>query len=282
MILLPPPGCRKTRLADRVESFGTTDGSVRTPCFLPSHAAARKDDGRRSGVGLPWFRSDKPAGRVLLRSVLTALLIVLSAMAPGSGAATRAAEGEATRALEGLQRWLDGTSTLSGRFEQTLVTEALGGEIRESGRVYLRRPGYMRWDYEDPENKTALVLNDETLLYLEDEGQLVRGRIDIEAGMLPELLAGDGRLSELFEAEVEDGGVAGTRLRLVPRTEAEVVESVTLTLRSRDHAIESAEVIDPAGNRMDYRFRDLRRNRPLPAGIFDLQVPPGTEIVETP
>ena len=158
----------------------------------------------------------------------------------------------------------------------------LGGEVRESGRLYLRRPGYMRWDYEDPERKSALVLDGDTLLYLEDEGQLIRGRLDSESGLLPDLLAGDGRLRELFVAEI--AGVEGrdTLLRLVPRSSEEALESVTLTLRRRDSAIERAEVLDPAGNRMRYRFLDLRVNRRLPDGIFDLRVPPGTEIVGRP
>lgn len=204
------------------------------------------------------------------------------AVAATGAVAAPAPDAAAALALDGLQRWLDETSTLEARFEQTLVADMLGGEVRESGRLFLRRPGYMRWDYQEPERKSALVLDRETLLYLADEGQLVRGRLDEESGMLPALLAGDGRLRDLFVAETVDGADRRALLRLVPRAAGEAVESVTLRLRSRDSAIEWAEVVDPAGNLMRYEFRDLRRNRRLPPGIFDLQVPPGTEIVGGP
>ena len=57
----------------------------------------------------------------------------------------------------GFQAWLSGTSTLDVRFRQNLVSAALGTTATESGRLYLERPGKLRWDYLDPERKVALV-----------------------------------------------------------------------------------------------------------------------------
>jgi outer membrane lipoprotein carrier protein len=185
-----------------------------------------------------------------------------------------------------LQSWLDGTRDLEARFEQTLVSGALGSGVVESGRLIVDRPGRMRWDYLEPERKVALVEGDSTRLYLAEDRQLWRGRLSDAEGYLPELLASERRLAELFRPElassVREGRGEVYRLRLVPRQASEAFEQVELTLRPPEFAIEAVELLDAAGNRVRYRFRDLRRNRGVPASAFVFEPPSGTEIMAAP
>jgi outer membrane lipoprotein carrier protein len=195
-------------------------------------------------------------------------------------------EPSATEVAAGLQSWLDGTRDLEARFEQTLVSGALGSGAVETGRLIVDRPGRMRWDYLEPERKIALVEGDSTRLYLEEDRQLWRGRLSDADGYLPELFASDRRLAELFRPELaggpREGRGAAYRLRLVPRQASESFEQVELTLRPPDFAIEAVELLDAAGNRVRYRFRDLRRNRGVPASAFVFEPPSGTEIMAAP
>jgi outer membrane lipoprotein carrier protein len=195
-----------------------------------------------------------------------------------------AAEPDAAAVTGGLQEWLDGSRTLAGRFQQRLVSGAFGADEIESGMLYIRRPGTMRWDYTDPEEKTVLVFGRETLMYFAEDEQMIRGALDEESELLPSLLAGGGRISDLFDAELQakpgDGESLSFRLRLVPGGDDDPFEEVVLLLAPGDYAIEAAEVLDGAGNRMIYIFPDLRRNVRLPDGIFSFEPPPGTEIIE--
>jgi outer membrane lipoprotein carrier protein len=189
---------------------------------------------------------------------------------------------DAAGLVAGLQQWLDGTRDLEGRFAQQLVSGALGAGEEESGWLYIQRPGRMRWDYLDPERKVALVDGDRTWLYLEEEEQLLLGRLDEQGDLLPRLLAGEGRVTEDFEVSLlkapDKPGSGPYRLRLVPRGVDPGFEHVVLVLRPPRFAIEAAEVLDAAGNRIVYRFSDLRRNRGLSAGLFQLDPPEGTLI----
>lgn len=209
------------------------------------------------------------------RTTLIALGLVLLA----ASSAQAATPGEV---LAGLQGWLDETRELEAGFEQELLSAALGGGVAESGQLFLSRPGRMRWDYLDPEAKVALIVGADTTLYLAEDQQLIRGRLDSETGLLPALLMGEGRLGELFEVELESAQAEKEewRLLLTPVGAGEGVEEVRLTLGRGDYAIRTAEVLDPAGNRMLYRFARLRRNRGLPAGIFQFEPPPGTSILQ--
>jgi outer membrane lipoprotein carrier protein len=191
---------------------------------------------------------------------------------------------EKTVVLAGLQSWLDGTATLEMRFRQSLISGALGTTASESGRMYLERPGKLRWDYLDPEKKVALLLGDTTALYLEDERLLSRGRLSKEEGLFPRLLAGHDRVDELFAATLvatpATGGKGSYRVRLVPKADRGALTEVTLTLRPPAFSIEGAELLDETGNRTSYTFSNMRRNRGLPDGLFAFEPPPGTEVVD--
>jgi outer membrane lipoprotein carrier protein len=213
-----------------------------------------------------------------LRFVTACLAVLIAATAPASSAPDRAAA-----AVAGLQAWLDGTQTLEARFRQSLVSGALGTSAIESGRLYLERPGRLRWDYLVPERKIALLVGDRTELFLEEDRQLMRGRLNADSALFPRLLAGRDRVTALFQATVVDdpgGSTAGTRLKLVPREHGGSLTEVTLLLRTKDWAIEGAEVLDEMGNRTTYVLSGVTRNRKLPAGIFAFEPPPGTEVVD--
>ncbi len=221
-----------------------------------------------------------PRGRV--RTVGFAWLATLALVA--APAAVPAADADRSAALERVQSWLDGASTLSGEFEQTLVSGALGGDVVETGRLWIRRPGSMRWDYDVPERKTAIVRDGRTLLYLEAERQAIEGTLEQGGEVLLSLLAGDRPLTALFaEATArEDDPVAprGAELvRLRPLEADGTFESVALVVRRKSGAILAARVRDSAGNVMDYAFPDLRRNVELPPDTFDFRIPEGTEVL---
>ncbi|MBZ5637979.1 MAG: outer membrane lipoprotein carrier protein LolA [Acidobacteriia bacterium] len=219
---------------------------------------------------------------------VSGVAMVLAALVVSGGAGMRAEAEPAVGGgeIEGLERWLDGTNDLTCRFEQRLLSGALGAGTRESGVFYLLRPGRLRWDYLHPEPKTAIVEGARTLLYIPEDRQLIRGRLDPDQDLLPALLAGRGAIGGLFDAEFL--GYAGSgaarifRVRLVPHAVRGGVEEVVLTVRTPGGAIEGAEVLDPAGNRMQYLFTRVRRNTGLSASVFTFEPPPGTEIVDSP
>jgi outer membrane lipoprotein carrier protein len=211
--------------------------------------------------------------------VIAAGLLILLA-AGGAPAADRAT------VVAGLQAWLDGTSTLEMRFRQTLVSSALGTASEENGRIYLERPGKLRFDYLEPDRKVALLIGDRTELYIEDGRELTRGHVGGEQSLFPRLLSGRDRLEDLFRATLvatpTAGGAGRYRLRLTPKTEAGSTAEVTLDLAPAGYAIEGAEMLDEAGNRTAYVFSDRKRNKRLPVGVFAFEPPPGTEVVDTP
>lgn len=189
-------------------------------------------------------------------------------------------------ALTGVQRWLDGTHDLQASFRQAVLSGALGVGPEESGRVYVARPGRMRWDYLEPERKVAIVEGDRTRLYLAEDAELWEGSLDPTERLLPELLAGTRRLDALFDCRPEAGPTgeasSSSRLALVPLAPSSAYERVTLEIDPKQFTLRAIEVLDAAGNRIRYDLSRIRRNAGLADDLFDFDPPPGTEIVARP
>ena len=69
-----------------------------------------------------------------------------------------------------------GFRTLEARFSQSVQTP-LGIE-QASGRIWIRRPHLMRWDYQDPEPKIFLLRKNEYRMYTPAERQMVIQKIE--------------------------------------------------------------------------------------------------------
>ena len=117
------------------------------------------------------------------------ILLVLLGLLWFAGGTVLGAELKAVEVVSRVQAWLDGTHTLAGQFEQVLISSALGAGLEENGRLYIERPGKMRWDYTSPERKVAIIQGDLTWFYIEEDEQMFLGRLDGEIKLLPMLLA---------------------------------------------------------------------------------------------
>ena len=196
----------------------------------------------------------------------------------GAGTPLRADE---PATLDALQSWLDATRRLDARFVQTPLSGVLGPGEPEQGRVRIERPGRMRWDYESPERKVALVNGRDTALYLAEDAQMIFGQLDPGDDLLTTLLAGTRPLEQLFRVAPAALGQepAGVRsLRLEPRRDDGPVQFVELTVGA-DAALLGARVQDAGGNVLDYRFTIETRNGGFEGDPFSFKPPPGTEIV---
>jgi len=193
--------------------------------------------------------------------------------------------------LVSLQRKLDSLSTLSGRFEQSLESATLGRSRVERGKFSMKRPGLMRWEYESPERKLAIVDGVHTWLYLPDDAEAYRGSAAElkEAGAAALLLTGKARLTSGYTArrlapgDLPAAGAAGT-VAIELKSTGTSAEPVTLTLAidaERLH-IRMLVVTGEMQDRMVFRFHDLIENRPLEAALFRFEPPPGVEVIESP
>jgi outer membrane lipoprotein carrier protein len=172
--------------------------------------------------------------------------------------------------------------TLTANFTQTFRSGELGQSVVERGRIFVRRPGRMRWDYREPEKKIFVVDEDGTTLsYVPADLTAVRARLPADAPHL-DLLMGRSNLLEDFaagEVTLKDPAFPGSRaLKLVPRRPMEGIEMVYLEIEPRLLTVERVLVMDPLGNESDLVLDRVTENAVVRPDVFDVRVPPGVSV----
>jgi outer membrane lipoprotein carrier protein len=171
-------------------------------------------------------------------------------------------------------------------FTQRYQRRLLRRTVEEKGRVSVKKPGRMRWEYRSPEEKVFVTDGTRTYFYIPAENQVMvshqpQGAMGMEEGSPFELLAGRGRLSDSFTAAFSDESATegGIILRLAPKKPREEFELVELEVAPRDGRILRVVLIDTASNRTEFLFDDVRENVGLPESLFRFAIPSGVEVV---
>jgi outer membrane lipoprotein carrier protein len=171
------------------------------------------------------------------------------------------------------------TADIVARFTQSYRSGMLGREIVERGKVSIKRPGRMRWEYQDPEAKLFVSDGRTFYFYVPSDRQVMVSEQDPRHSLAARLLSGQGGLVEEFEATLEEPLEDGVlRLRLVPRLPQSDVERAFVDAEPGGR-IRSILIEDLQGNRTRFRFEDVRENTGLADRLFRFEVPKGVEVI---
>lgn len=207
------------------------------------------------------------------------------ALAVLSNRAGRAAERPADEFAQALQRKYDTVRSFSTDFVHTYRGGVLNTQLTERGRLLVKKPGRMRWEYTAPEKKLFVSDGLRIYFYVPEDRQVIVTRVPPEdQATTPVLfLAGKGNLARDFTPSLADsppGSPAGSRaIKLVPKTAQTdydwlmvVVDSATLSLRGLAYG-------DPQGGLSGFSFVNLKENPPLADKEFDFKPPRGVDVV---
>lgn len=158
----------------------------------------------------------------------------------------------------------------------------------ESGQVFLRRPGLMRWEYREPSGKLFLSDGETIHFYLPDRKQVQKSRVGRSRDRrLPFLfLLGRGDLKKDFsriEWAREKPFFAGNRvLAATPGKAAGPLAEVLMEYDPGRMQLQRVALIERGGARNDFIFTNIRENAGLGKDLFEFQAPAGVEAVGVP
>jgi outer membrane lipoprotein carrier protein len=161
----------------------------------------------------------------------------------------------------------------------------------ESGTVYFRRPGQMRWEYDSPEKKLFLVDGKTTWFYVPYDHTVTKAPVKESSDWRTPLalLTGKADLSRLcsqIDLISQKGVPTGHAvLRCLPKEAKSLSDDkdyteVLLELDTSTGELARIEIRQPGGIEMEYRFGNWQSDIPLAGDLFHFQVPPGVAIVD--
>ena len=170
--------------------------------------------------------------------------------------------------------------------EFTEIYRGAGMDRTESGTLWLKKPGKMRWDYRSPKEKVFLSDGKDAWFYVPGERQAQRTPLkkldDLRSPLA--FLLGKTKLEKELDGlslapdatPMEAGDVV---LRGVPKAMAERVSQILLEITPQSW-IERIVIEQTDGSVTEYRFSNQREDVAIPEPRFQFTAPAGVEVIE--
>jgi outer membrane lipoprotein carrier protein len=212
---------------------------------------------------------------ILLKFVVPFMATAMAAATPAAGVhAIAQAVDERYNHLHSLQA------------EFTEIYRGAGMERTESGTLWLKKPGKMRWEYRSPREKLFLSDGKDAWFYVPGERQVRRTAVkkldDLRSPLA--FLLGKTKLEKELQglslapdvAPLAGGDVV---LRGVPKSLAERVSQVLLEI-TPEHLIGRILIEEVDGSVTEYRFSSQKEDVAVADQRFQFMTPDGVEVID--
>jgi outer membrane lipoprotein carrier protein len=170
--------------------------------------------------------------------------------------------------------------------EFTEIYRGAGMERTESGTLWLKKTGKMRWEYRSPRDKLFLSDGKDAWFYVPGERQVQRTAVkkldDLRSPLA--FLLGKTKLEKELQGlslapDVTPLAAGDVVLRGVPKSFADRVGQVLLEI-TPEHWISRILIEEVDGSIAEYRFTSYRENVDVPDHRFQFVVPDGVEVID--
>jgi outer membrane lipoprotein carrier protein len=178
----------------------------------------------------------------------------------------------------------NGLGSLEANFSE--VYRGAGMDRTESGTLWLKKPGKMRWEYRSPREKLFISDGKVVWFYVPADRQArkqpAKKLQDLRSPLA--FLLGKTKLEKELRGlsvasdvtPIDPGDVV---LRGIPQALSDQVSEVLLEV-TPDHEIRQITLQDVDGSTTEYRFSDQKADVAVANAQFEFQPPAGTEVVE--
>lgn len=189
---------------------------------------------------------------------------------------------ELQQLADNVDRRYNHMATLTAEF--TEIYKGAGVQRSESGTLWLKKPGRMRWDYRDPREKIFLTDGKKAFFYVPGEQQAretpVKNIDDLRSPL--RYLLGKTKLQKEFAglamaavAPLTPGNVV---LQGVPKSMADRVSRVLLEV-DPDGTIFRIVAEEVDGSTTEFRFQKQQADVAIPDDKFQFHPPAGVEVI---
>ena len=216
-----------------------------------------------------------------------AACLLLAGVGPARANGTAAPDVE--RVVRGVEEHYRGIREMEARFIQVARILSYPEDQRSEGKVYLKRPRRMRWDYTAPKEEHYYLDGDELIHYDPSLKQARRVRLDRAGGLRSPLVFFEGLSAARADYAISlnhDPALARPGrivLQLTPRDRTAVpMQRILLFVDAADFHVQRVDQYDLYGNVTELHFRDVRANPGLADDLFTFKAPAGVEVIQGP
>ena len=219
----------------------------------------------------------KPVGRILLLAVLT--LIALAAFN-----SSHAADKDLTleQILDRLENHYTDKS-FQADFIQESTIKAMDIVDYASGKVFVRYPGKMRWEYEKPEKQVIITDGRKLWIYRPADNQVMTGSAPafFSDGKGASFLSDIRLIRRKFKITLQNSKEDFFyELRLRPLEKTLDVADIQLTVTKLSFTVVRIVTYNSYGDENRIEFTNHEFNVKLDDSLFSFDIPPGADVVQ--
>ncbi len=188
--------------------------------------------------------------------------------------------------VKGFQQRYAAVETVTGNFQHHYRAPAQGIEQEESGVFWFKRPGLMRWESHQPEEKLFVVDGKESFHYIPLDNQVYKQPFtaaDLRNTPL-ELLLGSVDIYKNYEVDWELNILPKSELtcliRLTSRRPEPGYSFLILELLQESWDLQRLIIQETTGNTSEFLFADVKTNVKIEDRKFQFKPPNGVDIVQ--
>lgn len=212
-------------------------------------------------------------------NVLARLAPLLPGLALAAAALFGASDNDMSKLLKSIDDHYNHAQTLEVGFKETYTSQ--GRSRTESGDLFLRKPGRMRWQYTDPAGKLFISDGKSVYLYNPDTNRAEKMKLKATEDMRAPMAFLLGRLElqkdfQNFQAKQQPDG---TFITAEPKSDKMPYTKVSF-LVTPDSRIQRLVVTGQDQSVLDFTFSSEKMNPPVNDQMFHFQLPKGAEFVD--
>jgi outer membrane lipoprotein carrier protein len=182
--------------------------------------------------------------------------------------------------LKGIENRYNKAQSLELGFSETYTLK--GHKRTESGMLFLRKPGRMRWQYSTPAGKLFVSDGQFIYYYTPDDNRAEKMKVketdDLRAPLA--FLLGRLNFNEDFREFHATQQGADALITATPKSDKLPYTEVSF-LASPDFSIKHLQVRGQDGSVLEFAFEGEKKNPSVPDAMFKFTPPPGAEYVDS-
>lgn len=200
----------------------------------------------------------------LAAPVLAAQPVADKAPTSPTAGAIRVAPNAADEVVKGVQDFYKKTQQLTAKFRQSNFNKTFGMPTVNDGKVYLKKPGKMRWDYFSKRDKNKITrsqMSDGKMIWAVDVNGKWYYKQDLARSTLPvavTFLTGKGDLTREFNARLLTGSKHGAAtdkvLELTPKKPSAQFKTLVLVVDPASFRVKKSIVTTATGDTNEFSF----------------------------
>lgn len=218
--------------------------------------------------------------------VIVAILVLeLLSDPPGLRAATETSNLSVDQILDRVENKYT-NSKFSADFIQKSTIKAMNITDMATGKVYIKYPGMMRWEYEKPDRQIIITDGDKLWIYRPEDNQVMTGKAPtfFRDGKGASFLSDVRLIRQKFDISLEPGQPAESdlfyHLKLIPREKTMDISEIRLMVSKKTFSVLQVMTLNFYGDETRIDLINFAFGVDMDDSLFSFTIPQGVDVLQ--